>query len=140
MVNHFITAIYVYFEKKDDSVIMHYSNGGHPPIIVYRAETNHTEIIEVKGTILGMFSDVLYKKKEIVLHKGDCVFIYTDGLPETIDRKGEIIGYDNLSNIICECISEDLKETISNIRNSIESYSEGVPPEDDLLIIRIKVK
>lgn len=140
MVNHFITAVYAYFEKKDDKIIMHYSNGGHPPAIIYRSDTKIAEVVEAKGTILGMFDNIIYKKKEIVLHKGDCVFFYTDGLPETADMEGNVIGYDSLPKIIEKSYSNKLYDTLQNINANIEGFRGEAPPEDDLLVIGVCIK
>lgn len=72
---------------------LRFANGGHPPLIVRRAD-GAVETLEVDGMILGAVGDDGFECKPMVvkLAPGDVVLAYTDGVFEAFNRRGEQFG------------------------------------------------
>ncbi len=77
-----------------------YVNAGHNPPIVFRAESG-TERLETGGLFVGMLPDVVYKKGQIDLKRGDVLLIYSDGLTEAMNSQDEEFGEEQVIKIIC---------------------------------------
>ncbi|MBN1499080.1 MAG: SpoIIE family protein phosphatase [Spirochaetes bacterium] len=140
MVDNFITAVYACFKTAPDGVEFYYANGGHPSIILCSRSSKSIQTLKVKGTILGMFPGKEYPDKMIKLTAGDRIFIYTDGLPETRSRFNEIIGYDEITDVIMQSSSDTLDDTLDNIMKRLDDFRDGAVPEDDILIIGFEIK
>jgi phosphoserine phosphatase RsbU/P len=65
---------------------------GHPPPLMYRAETGEIETIELPGAILGAFEDVNYEQQTYALSPGDFFVAFTDGVIEARSEDGTFYG------------------------------------------------
>ncbi len=141
MTTNFLTAIYGYFNfSKNPGVTFTLSVGGHPQPIVYRAESKTIEIVDARGTILGIMEKIQYSEKTIILNKGDRMFLYTDGLQETMNSGRDIFGIESLSQLILESNRETLSATLDSILQGIENYRGDAPATDDIVLIGFEVK
>ena len=84
---HFVTAAYLYADL--DARTIRYAGAGHPPLLVSSRSTGLARSIEQNGFFLGMFPEAGYSSIEFQLIPGDRYVLYTDGLPESKNAKGE---------------------------------------------------
>ncbi len=88
------------FEEKT----FEYVNCGHPPFIEYNVDTNQVVIHDEKGTIpIGWSANYAFDESEvgkIDLTMDKIIFLYTDGLNESIDPEGNEFGINGLTNIL----------------------------------------
>jgi type II secretory pathway component PulF/serine phosphatase RsbU (regulator of sigma subunit) len=68
-----------------------FSGAGHEYILHYHAKTKKVERIKTGGIAIGMLPDIakLVQVKDIPLEHDDILMLYTDGLDEAWDKKGE---------------------------------------------------
>lgn len=81
---------------------MTYVGAGHEHILIYRAKTGTIEVKEGGGVALGMTPDnsKLVKELAIPLEKDDIIILYTDGITEAQNDKGEMFGLERLIELI----------------------------------------
>jgi sigma-B regulation protein RsbU (phosphoserine phosphatase) len=83
-----------YFVADCKTGIMHYANAGHPkPLLVRRSEGRVEPLVNVSGKsqpALGLFESASYQGSEVKLSPKDLVMLFTDGLYEVEDAKGEL--------------------------------------------------
>ncbi len=141
MTTHFLTAVYghFHFNPKDPGVIFNFTNGGHPPPILFRKNTSQIEILNASGGILGASSKMVYKEYEFYMQKGDRLFLYTDGAYEMIDPENHLLGIRNLCEIMAEESSLPLGEMLTNITEKLKIRRGISPVMDDVVIIGFEV-
>ena len=139
MNSYFITAVYAVIKRENDGVKISFSNGAHPPIMIYRKKTGNIELLQSKGTIVGFFDSVNYTLGESLLYQGDRVYFYTDGFPETVNEEKEIIGYSKAAEIIKESYNEDCELNLQNIFDGLDKFRGNADYEDDILISVIEI-
>ncbi|HPJ16321.1 MAG TPA: PAS domain S-box protein, partial [Spirochaetota bacterium] len=139
MNSYFITAVYAVIKREDDGIKISFSNGAHPPIMIYRKKTGNIELLQSKGTIIGFFDSVSYTVGESSLYKGDRVYFYTDGFPETVNEQKEIVGYSKAAEIIKEAYHEDCELNLQNIFAGLDKFRGNAEYEDDILISVIEI-
>ena len=138
--NYFITAVYAVFDLSNpERPVLKFSNGGHPPLVHYCAATEECTLLFSKGTIIGMFDELEYEEKQLVLAKGDRIFLYTDGIPESRTKSGRILGHDSMGLFIEAATQGTLDETLDSILEAHRSISQDFPQEDDIVIIGIEI-
>ncbi|MCP4130513.1 MAG: PAS domain S-box protein [bacterium] len=138
----FLTAIYGIFQYCDPEksrVKFTFSNGGHPYPILYRTSTRKVEEMRSKGKLIGILEEIDNEEYDIFMEKGDRLFIYTDGIPETMNKKEEFLGFDYLPELLSVNASCTLSETLDFVINEINRFKGNIPFEDDIVIIGFEV-
>ncbi len=137
----FLTATYGYFIRDDEGVMKFvFSSAGHPGPLLYRAESSHVDVVNSRGTLIGMLEDIKNDQREVVLRRGDRIFLYTDGIPETKNRKGDLLGYDELSRLVEEASRTSLGETLDAIIEEVNRFRDEEPLDDDIVLIGFEIK
>jgi sigma-B regulation protein RsbU (phosphoserine phosphatase) len=141
-VNHFeadtfATLVYGIFlpQKKQLELV----RAGHPPAGLIRKKK--VTWLETEGVGIGLASNTVFsktlKKKMIQLQKGDVVFFHTDGLMEARDSQGEEFGEALLTETLLQASDKDAASVLSEVRHSMEQFTEGVPRHDDVTLVAL---
>ncbi len=141
MSNYFITGIYGLFERGqgDGAAFFRCANGGHPQPVLFR-EDGRAEFIGSSGNIIGQFENAVFHEKSAALARGDRVFLYTDGVPETVNARRERLGFDSdLLEFFTRSRRESLSGTLDTVIDRLREYRDGSPAEDDIILIGIEV-
>jgi serine phosphatase RsbU (regulator of sigma subunit) len=133
--NRFVTLFYAELDPKDGSLA--FLNAGHnPPLIVHAGGT--MEQLAAGGLPLGIMSNADFREGKTKLHPGDVLVIYSDGVSEAVNPKGEEFGPTRLY----ETVSRNLDASAAGIRDRIESaltkFCQGTPAADDITLVICK--
>ncbi len=74
--------------------------------------------------------------QDIHFENGDCIYMYSDGLTEAENNKGEMLGQKGFEQLLSCEKSEDGR--LAKIRNKVDSFTDGAPATDDISLIEIK--
>ena len=143
MPHYFVTAVYGYFSNlkgNGPNVNFTFSKGGHPNPILYRFSNGETELLNCRGTIIGKFHNVSFEEVSVDLSPGDRIFLYTDGLPETMNEQNDIIGFNELPKLIKRVSTDNLGETLDAVIRSMHQFRGDAPIEDDIVLIGCEIK
>jgi PAS domain S-box-containing protein len=137
----FLTAIYGIFRAgaAGAPASFNFSKGAHPLPILYRASSGTYEMLESGGTILGMIEDVEFEEKTVPLQKGDRVFLYTDGIPETKNESGAILEFDELPALMKRAHRKELSDMLYAIIDEVNRFRGKAPVIDDVVLIGFEV-
>jgi len=133
----FLTLFYGILDTKSRQ--LKYINGAHNPPIIYNGNTQQTNLLDVGGTLVGMFSDMDYQADTVRLHSGDTMVMYTDGITEAFNLEGELFSEERLHDIIRESIALNAHELLGTIHHEVNNFSMGVPQQDDITLVVVKV-
>ena len=116
------------------------AGGGLPPALMYRTNSNTIEEIPLKGFPLGCVANYSYKKTKVELGEGDLLLFMTDGLPELFNSNKEMLGMEKIKKILCESVNETPVKIIDHLNNTVESWRNDFPLQDDFTFLIFKVK
>jgi serine phosphatase RsbU (regulator of sigma subunit) len=91
-----------------------YANAGHD--LPYLHHNGKAEELRARGMPLGLMPGMDYEEKETTLHGGEAALLYSDGLVEAHDPKGEMFGFPRLRELIAEHGEESSLEDLYRIR------------------------
>ncbi len=114
-----------------------YTNAGHNPGLLVRADGT-VQRLEANGLPLGLFPVVEYDKVEITLGPGDLVLLYTDGITEAANPKGDEFGLDRLQAVVQKYSQEPLVALAVAIETAVEVFVDGTPFGDDRTIVMVR--
>jgi sigma-B regulation protein RsbU (phosphoserine phosphatase) len=92
----FVTAAYAYLEPAHAR--LRYWAAGHPPALLVDAGGRVAEVAN-NGVMLGHFPDWPYTSIEQRFAAGDRLILYTDGLVEATDERGEFFDAERLCSL-----------------------------------------
>lgn len=140
MPSYFITAIYGYFLPNSSSIVdFTFAKGGHPPPLFYNKQSNQVSILDTRGSIVGIFENIKIEILTSQAQKGDRFFLYTDGLPEAMNEKREMIGFEQLARIVEQASVPSLEQTLDNIINTVKGEEAHYILNDDVVLIGFEI-
>lgn len=132
----FITMMHSKYNKNTKT--LHYSNAGHNPLVIYRAETDTVELHTVKGVAIGFLNEYKYKQGEIKLGKGDIVIFYTDGINETENKNKDMFGINKLKEVVYQNKLKRPEEIKIAILEELNKFRGDYEQVDDLTFVILK--
>jgi serine phosphatase RsbU (regulator of sigma subunit) len=138
----FISATYFMINTATKRV--RYARAGHCPVLYFHSETNCSEYFKDKGIALGMVRNKSYRNfiqaYEFEYKPGDVMVLYTDGITEGKNEKGEEFGYERLTATIQQLADQSPKEIQERIINELYEFSGTKNIDDDYTTMIIKFK
>lgn len=95
---------------------------------------------DLHGFVVGGDEDEEYEDYEIKLEPGDYIFLYTDGLPEANNAKGELFGNDRMMEVLNRGKDLPPRELLELVKKSVADFEQGEPQFDDLTMLAVKYK
>jgi len=114
-----------------------YTNAGHNPPILYRQNDTYKEL-KTGGTILGFLPNIMYRRSNISLQPGDVLFLYTDGISESLDRRSKEFGVEGIMTCLKKNKRLPAKKILESMLATVLKYTKKVSQEDDLTAVVIK--
>ena len=134
----FVTAFIGVLDLESGEFI--FVNGGHNPPVIYRAEDNRCEFLDVKKNfVLGPMDGIPFAEQKITLSKGDLIFIYTDGVTEALNVADEEYLPDRLIAFMnqTDCRA-DLQTLLKNIRADVSAHVGEAEQSDDITMFALR--
>ncbi len=135
--DHFITMFYMRYDSLNHR--LSYANAGQcPPLLLRPGQLSCSEL-NADGLVLGVMKDVHFEEKELDLNAGDMVFLYTDGITEAENPKGELFGTRRLCETLTAHIELDPQQLIDELIEQLQSFRQKKTFDDDVTIVILKV-
>jgi phosphoserine phosphatase RsbU/P len=118
----------------DDTRKLRYSNCGHPPALVLRADGS-LEPLTATCTVVGLFEKWDCALEERQLAPGDALLLYTDGVTEAVNDTGEEFGEERLLQAVRQHGELSLPELVAAVADKARRFSPDEQADDITLII-----
>ena len=113
-------------------------NAGHEYPVIKRANGNYELYKQKHNMALAVMQDMPYKEYELDFKRGDCLFVYTDGIPEAINLKQEAYGTDRLVDVLNKYKDLSQKDILGFTRQDIRLFVGKAEQFDDVTMIGFK--
>jgi serine phosphatase RsbU (regulator of sigma subunit) len=114
-----------------------YTNAGHNAGLLFRRDGT-VQRLEANGLPLGLFPVVDYEKVETTLEPGELLLLYTDGITEAANARGEEFGLDRLQAAVKPHTGEPLVAIAVAIETAVEVFADGTPFGDDRTVVMLR--
>lgn len=88
---------------------------GHPYPMICRVDGSIERLGE-GGLPIGLMPDASFEQVEFLMHPGDRLLVYSDGITEGINPAREHFGEDRLAECLTDCRSHSLQETVEEVK------------------------
>lgn len=113
------------------------ANAGHEYPAFRSGDGRYELYKDQHGFVLGGMPGMKYKPYEIQLRPGDRLFVYTDGLPEAMDPKGNMFGTDRMLAALNERPESEPEETLGTVRRAADDFVKDAEQFDDLTMLSL---
>lgn len=132
----FVSIIYAVWDDEHRTLTV--SNSGLPRPIYVHGDQN--EVVEATGLPLGLFDEAEYDELEFRMKPGDMFVLFSDGILDARNRKGELFGRGRVERIVAECSGKSASCVVDSLFKAVAEHSAGVETFDDQTVVAIKVR
>lgn len=134
--NLFVTSFIGIINIKDKTLT--YVNAGHEkPYIIQNGKINKLD--GISNFVLGGVENFKYKKEICKFDKNDVLFMFTDGLNESINKDEVEFGYDNIIKSLEKTCELPFNDRIKIIVDDLETFCGDMDSFDDVTMIFVKL-
>lgn len=116
-----------------------YCNAGHNPPYLIKKDGGVEELESTNSIALAITAEEnLFSSKSIMLHPGDAIFLYTDGVTEATDSENILFSDDRLHNFLKTVSESSPTDIVNNVIEQVNAYSSDVMQADDITAMCFK--
>jgi PAS domain S-box-containing protein len=119
---------------------MDFAGAGHPPVMIARRGQSPL-LLESGCTILGVLPEAVCvsAKLEMPLEPDDRIVLYTDGITEVFNSKGEMLDVEGFREIVRQASALPAGQMKQGILDGVAAWRNG-PPTDDVSLMLANVR
>ena len=114
------------------------ANAGHEYPVLMEKGGEYRLIKDAHSFVLGGIKSAKYKEYELKLNEGSSLFVYTDGVPEAINRDNEMFGTDRMLSVLNEDTDRTPEEEITAVRKAVSDFEGDQERFDDVTMLCIR--
>ncbi len=133
----FVTMLFLVIDIREK--VLYYSNAGHNPFLFYRGSDDSLKMIEVKGCALNVSPNYDYQLHKSALNSGDQIFIYTDGVTESVNGDEEMFQMERMMSAVKISARESAGMVIESVKKELRRFTGDAAQADDMAMIAIKI-
>ena len=131
-----VSAAYLWLDTGNRKAL--YSAAGHPPLLRWRG--GKLEGFESNGLLFGVIPEADYPVCDLSIHSGDRFLLYTDGVTEPQNARGDSFRDRRLEQVIRDNESRPPSELSEQLLSEIRVWQSGsAAQQDDITLIVIDV-
>jgi sigma-B regulation protein RsbU (phosphoserine phosphatase) len=132
----FVTAAYLWIDTEIHKAL--YSAAAHPPLLRWRDGT--LQRIESNGLLFGVAQNPEYPLCEMSLDSGDRFPLYTDGVTDPENARGDAFGDSKLEQVVRNYHSRPPAELSDQLLSEIPRWQPAATTQqDDITLIVVDV-
>jgi phosphoserine phosphatase RsbU/P len=116
---------------------LRYVNAGQNAPIVLRWKGDQCEIfhLESSGMPVGLFEDSQFFSKIFPLEEGDVIVLYTDGITDSANPRGEPWGQERFETLLQACRDCTPKQIVERVLEEVLEFVEDRSQKDDMTLV-----
>lgn len=142
--NHRYATLFVAVVDASNQTLQYVNAGQNPPLLFRNGAPSAlglstTESLDCGGPPVGILARSQYRSEHVLLHDGDVLVAYTDGVVEALNARQEEFGEERLSDIVRSSLSLGAAEICKRITERLQAFMAEGPQWDDITLVVMKV-
>ncbi len=131
----FVTVLYGILDLKTRE--FSYARAGHEPPLLLHVDGSVERIPHGTGMALGLWDVVTLDERSITLLPGDTLLLYTDGMTDCRNPKGEPFGLERIKKILSGYANLSAQQVCDNLLEMLKNYQSGSKQDDDVTLVAV---
>lgn len=119
------------------SGVLEYCSAGHPPALLLRKDGELQSLSE-GGLLLGVTSAATYSSAAVQLGPDEVLLVYSDGIIESRNPKGEEFGYERLREEFRRAQTQTADAILFSVLGAVQDFAGTQPLMDDMTLAVIR--
>lgn len=132
----FITLFYLQYDRRGQTA--RYANAGHSPPLLYQSRKRACVQLDADGLIVGVNRQVDFEEKSQPIESGDVILLYTDGLIEAEDGRGEFFGIERVESLLLAHCRDEPSALIDVLLENLRQFCRTDAFRDDVTLMVFK--
>lgn len=133
----FVTVFYGIYNT--ETGLVEYTNAGHNPPYVVRADGTVDTLPMSENIVAGMFDNFTFTQSTLQLDKGDMLVLFTDGVTEAFNTSGEMFDEKGLETTLeNKGAGKSSHDICQEILKDVNDFSGKEPQSDDITLMAIR--
>jgi sigma-B regulation protein RsbU (phosphoserine phosphatase) len=130
----FVTLFYGVLDPSSGKLT--YSNAGHPPPYIFTPGGNpNMTTLSGSGMPLGVSDEANWQQGSLKISSGDMLLLYTDGVLDTQNPRGEFLGEEGMLKIIKNQMGFSAREVQDRLLSGVFNFAGTGPQVDDITLM-----
>ncbi len=117
---------------------LEYANAGHDPPFILRPGQAPVQLLSAGGPPLCAVDDFEYPAERTVLQAGECLVLFTDGVPEAQNDDGELYSMTRVAAALAATPETGPEQVIARLIADVRRFTDGAEPADDIAILALR--
>lgn len=134
----FMSMVLLSWDPAQKKMLM--AGAGHENLLIHRAQTDQIETVQCGGVVLGLRKSIrgITRQRELPLAVGDTILLYTDGLTEGANPKGEMFGAMRAMDALAANAGKSAREVADGVMEVFTKFGAGEPLHDDTTVVVVR--
>jgi phosphoserine phosphatase RsbU/P len=132
--DRYFTMIYGLFDTR--SSILRMAQAGHPGPVLF-GKNCQPNILGTGGMPVGLWKEIEFDSFEVPVRAGDRLLLYSDGVTECANRKGEAFGEQRLLDYLAGA-SQSLDQLLDGLLDAMRTWRNGAESRDDVSLLALE--
>lgn len=118
-----------------------FANAGHNAPLLYRAGGAYDWLKVKPGFVLAGLDNMQFISEELTMHRGDRLYLYTDGVTEALNPAEELYGEDRLLKTMNreDVKKQPIEKVVEAVQEDIHVYADGAEQADDITMLLLEI-
>ena len=134
----FVTALFGILDTVTGA--FKYARAGHEPPLLLDAKGDVRRLPHQPGMALGLWEDIVLDEHSLILPAGSCLLMYTDGMTDCRNPKGEPFGLERVKSTLMNLKDDSAQSGCDQLLGTLMKYQDGSKQDDDVTLVAIHVK
>jgi len=134
----FVTALYGVLNT--ETAEFSYARAGHEPPLLLTPQGRIQRLPYKPGMALGLWEDIVLDEYSLFLPKGSLLVMFTDGMTDCRNPKGEPFGLERINRTLAESKVLSAQVSCDELLTRLISYQNGSKQDDDVTLLAVHAK
>jgi serine phosphatase RsbU (regulator of sigma subunit) len=134
----FVTALFGILDSTTGE--FKYARAGHePPLLLDEKGAVH-RLPHQPGMALGLWENIVLDENSLFLPKGSCLLMFTDGMTDCRNPKGEPFGLERIKTTLTGLTGDSAQKGCDQLLDTLMQYQNGSKQDDDVTLVAIHAR
>lgn len=134
----FVTALFGILDTSTGEFT--YARAGHEPPLILTDDGEVQRLPHKSGMALGLWENITLDENSLVLPKGSLFVMFTDGMTDCRNPKGEPFGLERIKNSMKNLNNIHAQAGCDELFDKLMKYQDGSKQDDDVTLLAIHTK
>ena len=94
--------------------------------------------LETGGCPLGLFQDAAYEQASVRLSPGDTLVVFSDGVSEAVNDRGDDFGDERILEILLSCVGKPPRAVTDALVDAVRDFRGSICQHDDITAVVVR--